>query len=236
MRTIQKAALVIRGGEKGMAIKTLNVNEDILNANDVLAENLKDRFSQSHVFVMNLMSSPGAGKTSVILKIIEALAKKFKIGVIEGDIASDVDSQKIAKTGVDVLQVNTKGACHLDANMILSASNSLGLDGKQLLIIENVGNLVCPAEFQLGEDIKVMILSIPEGHDKPLKYPLMFTESNALILNKVDLLPHTDFDMNELRKTVLAMNPAIEIFPISAKTGEGAEAFTAWLEGKITAK
>jgi len=164
------------------------------------------------------------------------LKKKTRIGVIEGDIASDVDSQKIAKTGVEVLQVNTKGACHLDANMILSASNSLGLDGKQLLIIDNVGNLVCPAEFQLGEDIKVMILSIPEGHDKPLKYPLMFTESNALILNKVDLLPHTDFDMNELRKTVLAMNPAIEIFPISAKTGEGTEAFTTWLEGKIATK
>ena len=219
-----------------MAIKTLNVNEDILNANDVLAENLKNRFSQSRVFVMNLMSSPGAGKTSIILRIIQALANKFKIGVIEGDIASDVDSRKIAETGVDVLQVNTKGACHLDANMILSATNSLGLDGKQLLIIENVGNLVCPAEFQLGEDIKVMILSIPEGHDKPLKYPLMFTESNALILNKVDLLPHTDFDMNELRKTVKAMNPAIQIFSVSAKTGEGAEEFTTWLAEKIAAK
>lgn len=228
--------MVFLGGEKGMAIKTLNVNEDILNANDALAENLKNRFSQSRVFVMNLMSSPGAGKTSIILRIIQALANKFKIGVIEGDIASDVDSRKIAETGVDVLQVNTKGACHLDANMILSATNSLGLDGKQLLIIENVGNLVCPAEFQLGEDIKVMILSIPEGHDKPLKYPLMFTESNALILNKVDLLPHTDFDMNELRKTVMAMNPDIQIFSVSAKTGEGAEAFTAWLAEKIAAK
>ena len=228
--------MVFRGGEEGMAIKTLNVNEDILNANDVLAENLKNRFSQSHVFVMNLMSSPGAGKTSIILRIIQALANKFKIGVIEGDIASDVDSRKIAETGVDVLQVNTKGACHLDANMILSATNSLGLDGKQFLIIENVGNLVCPAEFQLGEDIKVMILSIPEGHDKPLKYPLMFTESNALILNKVDLLPHTDFDMDELRKTVIAMNPAIQIFSVSAKTGEGTEAFTAWLDEKIAAK
>jgi hydrogenase nickel incorporation protein HypB len=235
-RKRQKDGVVVRGGEKIMAIKTLNVNEDILNANDVLAENLKNRFSQSNVFVMNLMSSPGAGKTSIILKIIQALANKFKIGVIEGDIASDVDSRKIAETGVDVLQVNTKGACHLDANMILSATNSLGLDGKQLLIIENVGNLVCPAEFQLGEDIKVMILSIPEGHDKPLKYPLMFTESNALILNKIDLLSHTDFDMSELRKTVMAMNPTIQIFSVSAKTGEGTEAFTAWLAEKIAAK
>jgi hydrogenase nickel incorporation protein HypB len=217
-----------------MAVKTLNVNEDILGANDMLAENLRGRFEASKVFVMNLMSSPGAGKTSLILKIIEALSGKHKIGVIEGDIASDVDARKIQKTNVDVVQINTRGACHLDANMILSATESLGLDGKQLLIIENVGNLVCPAEFKLGENIKVMILSIPEGHDKPLKYPLMFTESNALILNKVDLLPHTDFDMEELRKTVLAMNPAIRIFPLSAKTGEGISDFTGWLESKIS--
>jgi hydrogenase nickel incorporation protein HypB len=217
-----------------MAVKTLNVNEDILGANDMLAENLRGRFEASKVFVMNLMSSPGAGKTSLILKIIEALSGKHKIGVIEGDIASDVDARKIQKTNVDVVQINTRGACHLDANMILSATESLGLDGKQLLIIENVGNLVCPAEFKLGENIKVMILSIPEGHDKPLKYPLMFTESNALILNKIDLLPHTDFDMEELRKTVLAMNPAIQIFPVSAKTGEGISDFTGWLESKIS--
>jgi len=217
-----------------MAVKTLNVNEDILGANDVLAENLRGRFEASKVFVMNLMSSPGAGKTSLILKIIEALSGKHKIGVIEGDIASDVDARKIQKTNVDVVQINTRGACHLDANMILSAAESLGLDGKQLLIIENVGNLVCPAEFKLGENIKVMILSIPEGHDKPLKYPLMFTESNALILNKIDLLPHTDFDMEELRKTVLAMNPSIQIFPLSAKTGEGIRDFTGWLESKIS--
>lgn len=216
-----------------MAVKTLNVNEDILGANDMLADSLRGRFEASRVFVMNLMSSPGAGKTSVILKIIEALSSRHKIGVIEGDIASDVDAQKIQKTNVDVVQINTRGACHLDANMILSATESLGLDGKQLLIIENVGNLVCPAEFRLGENIKVMILSIPEGHDKPLKYPLMFTESNALILNKIDLLPHTDFDMEELRKTVLAMNPAIKIFPVSAKTGEGISDFTGWLESKI---
>ncbi len=217
-----------------MALKILNVNEDILGANDLLAENLRGRFAASKVFVMNLMSSPGAGKTSLILRIIEALSGKHKIGVIEGDIASDVDARKIQATNVDVVQINTAGACHLDANMILSATESLGLDGKQLLIIENVGNLVCPAEFKLGENVKVMILSIPEGHDKPLKYPLMFTESNALILNKIDLLPHTDFNMEELRKTVLAMNPEIRIFPVSAKTGEGIGDFTGWLESKIS--
>lgn len=219
-----------------MPVKTLNVNEDILSANDILAENLKAKFDNSRVFVMNLMSSPGAGKTSLILKIIEALSGKFEIGVIEGDIASDVDAQKVQSTSVDVVQINTKGACHLDANMILSAADSLGLDGKQLVIIENVGNLVCPAEFKLGEDVKVMILSIPEGHDKPLKYPLMFTESNALVLNKIDLLPYTDFSMEELRKTVLAMNPSIQIFPVSAKTGEGMEKLTEWLGNKISSK
>jgi hydrogenase nickel incorporation protein HypB len=216
-----------------MAVKTIDVKEDILSANDLLAENLKNRFEQSGVFVINLMSSPGAGKTSIILKIIEALSNKCKIGVIEGDIASDVDAQKIEKTNAEVVQINTKGSCHLDANMILSATQNLGLDGTGLLIIENVGNLVCPAEFKVGEDIKMMILSIPEGHDKPLKYPLMFTESSALILNKIDLLPYTDFDMEELRNTVTAMNPDIKIFPVSAKTGEGISDLTTWLEGKI---
>jgi hydrogenase nickel incorporation protein HypB len=219
-----------------MAVRTLNVNEDILGVNDLLAGNLKKRFAESKVFVMNLMSSPGAGKTSMILKIIEALSGKYKIGVIEGDIASDVDAQKVQQANIDVVQINTQGACHLDANMISSAAESLGLEGKSLLIIENVGNLVCPAEFNLGEDAKVMILSIPEGHDKPLKYPLMFTESNALILNKVDLLPYTDFNMEELKRTVMAMNPAISIFPVSAKTGEGLADFTNWLETKIAGK
>jgi len=219
-----------------MAVRTLNVNEDILSANDLLAGNLKKKFVDSHVYVMNLMSSPGAGKTSVILKIIQELSRKHKIGVIEGDIASDVDAQKIQKENIDVVQINTKGACHLDANMISRAAESLGLKGKSLLIIENVGNLVCPAEFNLGEDTKVMILSVPEGHDKPLKYPLMFTESRALILNKIDLLPYTDFNMDELRRTVTAMNQSIKIFPLSAKTGEGVSDFINWLDEQILAK
>jgi len=216
-----------------MAVKTLQVNKDILSANDLLADNLRARFDQSKVFVMNIMSSPGAGKTSIILRLIESLSDKFKIGVIEGDIASDVDAQKVQKTKVEVVQINTDGACHLDANMISSAAESLGLKGKDLLIIENVGNLVCPAEFRLGENVKVMILSIPEGHDKPLKYPLMFTESKALILNKMDLLPFTDFNVEELRKTVTAMNPSIRIFPVSAKTGEGIDNLAGWLADQI---
>jgi hydrogenase nickel incorporation protein HypB len=195
-----------------MAIKTVDVMQDILGANDMLAQNLRSRFDRAGVFVVNLMSSPGAGKTSLILKIIGELSGRCGIGVIEGDIASDVDARRVEALNVDVVQINTRGACHLDANMILGASDRLGLDGKQLLIIENVGNLVCPAEFKLGENLKIMILSVPEGHDKPLKYPLMFTESDALVLNKIDLLPYTDFDVEQLRKTVLAMNPGIEIF------------------------
>ena len=216
-----------------MAVKMIDVKGDILSANDMLAEGLRSRFEQAKVFVMNLMSSPGAGKTSIILRIIQSLADRVRIGVIEGDIASDVDARKIEAEKVDVVQINTAGACHLDANMILGVTNALGLDGKGLLIIENVGNLVCPAEFKLGEHVKVMILSVAEGHDKPLKYPLMFTESNALLINKVDLLPYTDFDMDELRKTVLAMNPKIQIFPVSAKTGEGMDRFVGWLEQNI---
>lgn len=218
-----------------MAVRVLNVNEQILNANDKLAEGLRAKFRESGVFVMNLMSSPGAGKTSLILRIIESLAGKHRIRVIEGDIASDVDARKIEQSNVDVVQINTQGACHLDANMIQSAVDNLGLEGRGLLIIENVGNLVCPAEFNLGEHVKVMILSIPEGHDKPLKYPLMFTESHALILNKIDLLPYTDFDLESLRQTVQAMNPSIQIFPVSAKTGEGIADFTGWLAARLDA-
>ena len=216
-----------------MAVRTLNVKEDILGANDNLAERLRARFDEAGLFVMNLMSSPGAGKTSIILRVIKALSGEHKIGVIEGDIESDVDARKIEATDVDVVQINTRGACHLDANMIEGAANALGLDGKGLLIIENVGNLVCPAEFKLGENVKVMILSIPEGDDKPLKYPLMFAESQALILNKLDLLPYTDFDMERLKTTVQAMNPHIKVFPLSAKTGEGVDEFTGWLDQQI---
>lgn len=216
-----------------MSVKTINVNQDILGANDILAETMKSQFQSSNVYVINLMSGPGAGKTSTVIRIIEALSSKYTIGVIEGDIASDVDAQKIQAKGVDVVQINTNGACHLDANMIMSAAKTLGIEGKDLVIIENVGNLVCPAEFNLGENIKLMILSVPEGHDKPLKYPLMFTEANALLINKIDLAPFTDFDMEELQRVVRSMNPAIEIFPLSAKTGEGMDKFFEWLEKKI---
>jgi hydrogenase nickel incorporation protein HypB len=218
-----------------MSVKTINVNKDILGVNESLALNLRKAFETNKTFVINLMAAPGAGKTSTILRLIEDLSEKFKIGVIEGDIASDVDSRKIQEKNIDVVQINTDGACHLDANMITAACSGLGIEGKDLIIIENVGNLVCPAEFNLGENLKVMILSVPEGHDKPLKYPLMFTESQALLINKVDLAPYTDFDMELFQKTVKAMNPSIEMFPVSAKTGEGFGQLTAWIGKRIQA-
>ncbi|MGC8657982.1 MAG: hydrogenase nickel incorporation protein HypB [Desulfomonilaceae bacterium] len=216
-----------------MAVKTINVNKDILGVNEALALSLRKMFEQNNTFVINLMASPGAGKTSTILRLIENLSPDFKIGVIEGDIASDVDSRKIQQKSVDVVQINTDGACHLDANMISAACSGLGIEGKDLVIIENVGNLVCPAEFNLGEDVKMMILSVPEGHDKPLKYPLMFTESHAVLINKVDLAPYTDFDMDEFTKTVRAMNPGIKMFPVSAKTGSGFPELTEWIAQQI---
>jgi hydrogenase nickel incorporation protein HypB len=218
-----------------MSVKTINVNKDILGVNESLALNLRKVFESNKTFVINLMAAPGAGKTSTILKLIEDLSGKFSIGVIEGDIASDVDSRKIQEKNIDVVQINTDGACHLDANMITAACSGLGIEGKDLIIIENVGNLVCPAEFNLGENLKVMILSVPEGHDKPLKYPLMFTESQALLINKVDLAPYTDFDMEQFQKTVKAMNPSIEMFPVSAKTGEGFEQLATWIGERIQA-
>ena len=218
-----------------MSVKTINVNKDILGVNESLALNLRKVFESNKTFVINLMAAPGAGKTSTILRLIEDLSGKFSIGVIEGDIASDVDSRKIQEKNIDVVQINTDGACHLDANMITAACSGLGIEGKDLIIIENVGNLVCPAEFNLGENLKVMILSVPEGHDKPLKYPLMFTESQALLINKVDLAPYTDFDMEQFQKTVKAMNPSIAMFPVSAKTGEGFGQLTAWIGERIQA-
>jgi len=218
-----------------MSVKTINVNKDILGVNESLALNLRKVFESNKTFVINLMAAPGAGKTSTILRLIEDLSGKFSIGVIEGDIASDVDSRKIQEKNIDVVQINTDGACHLDANMITAACSGLGIEGKDLIIIENVGNLVCPAEFNLGENLKVMILSVPEGHDKPLKYPLMFTESQALLINKVDLAPYTDFDMEQFQKTVKAMNPSIEMFPVSAKTGEGFGQLAAWIGERIQA-
>jgi hydrogenase nickel incorporation protein HypB len=206
---------------------------NILEANDRIAAENKRIFHEADVFVMNIMSAPGAGKTSLIEKTIKGLNGKLKIGVIEGDIAGTDDAQKIEGLGIPVVQINTGGACHLDANMIREVIADLPLKDLDLLIIENVGNLVCPAEFKVGEDMKVMLLSIAEGHDKPLKYPLMFQESSALIINKIDLLPYTDADIGKIKKDSLSLNTKLKIFEVSCKTGEGINEWTKWLQSLI---
>jgi hydrogenase nickel incorporation protein HypB len=203
----------------------------ILEANERLAEENRKRFKEAGVYVVNLMGAPGAGKTTLLERTIQGLKDRIKIGVIEGDIAGTDDAERINSTGVPVVQINTGGACHLDANMISEVLPELPLRDLDMLIIENVGNLVCPAEFKVGEDMKAMVLSITEGHDKPLKYPLMFQESSALVLNKVDLLPFLDVDIQKIKKDAISLNPAIKIFEVSCKTGEGLERWIAWLSG-----
>jgi len=203
----------------------------ILEANERIALENRRLFDKAGVYVINLMSGPGAGKTSLLEKTL-SLNTELKIGVIEGDIAGSDDAERIERLGAPVVQINTGGACHLDANMIYEVLHDLPLQDLDLLVIENVGNLVCPAEFKVGEDLKVMVLSIAEGHDKPLKYPLMFRESAALILNKIDLAPYLDVDMHKIKKDALSLNPNLKIFEISCKTGEGLPAWTEWLRTK----
>jgi len=208
----------------------VKVVTNILEANDRIAAENKKIFDEADVYVMNIMSGPGAGKTSLLERTIKEFSGRIKIGVIEGDIAGTDDAQRIEKLGVPVIQINTGGGCHLDANMIREVTDDLPLKDLDLLIIENVGNLVCPAEFKLGEDMKVMLLSIAEGHDKPLKYPLMFQESSALILNKIDLLPYTNVDLEKIRKDSLSLNPKLKIFEVSCKTGQGIQEWTNWVQ------
>lgn len=208
----------------------VKVVTNILEANDRIAAENRKLFSDAGVFVMNIMSGPGAGKTSLLERTIQALAGTLRIGVIEGDIAGSDDAERIEKHGVPVVQINTGGGCHLDANMIREVLDEFPLKELDLLIIENVGNLVCPAEFNLGENMKVMLLSIAEGHDKPLKYPLMFQESSALVLNKIDLAPYTDADLGKIKKDSLSLNPNLKIFEVSCKTGDGIGEWTAWLQ------
>lgn len=214
-------------------MKEIKVMENILSANEALAEENARIFRDKSVYVVDLMSSPGAGKTSLVTRTIEKLKDEFKIAVIEGDIASKIDAEKIQQLGVETVQINTGGACHLDANMIKKALGAISLDGLDLLIIENVGNLVCPASFSLGESLRAMILSIPEGDDKPLKYPAMFAECSGLVLNKIDLLDQCGFDMEKAQQVARSLNPNLTIFPLSCKTGEGLDKWTEWLTGKV---
>lgn len=209
------------------------VVRDILEANERIAAENRRIFDENGVFVVNLMSAPGAGKTSLLERTIDTLSSVIQIGVIEGDIQSSVDAERVSKKGVPAVQINTDGACHLDGNMIQGAFGHLDLKALDLLIVENVGNLVCPAEFNMGEDHKVMILSVTEGEDKPEKYPLMFQESSVLLINKIDLLPYIDCDVGRIKEVSLRINPNLKIFDISCKTGEGIDQWAEWLSSQI---
>jgi len=208
----------------------ISVIKNILEANDRIAQENRAIFDEKGLMVINLMSSPGAGKTCLLEKTINALKDDLRIGVIEGDVQSSQDAERIAKSGIPVVQINTGGACHLDGNMIRDTFQEFNFDALDLLVVENVGNLVCPAEFKVGEDFKAMILSVTEGDDKPAKYPLMFHESKVLLINKIDLLPYVDCSIEKIREEALKINPHMIMFEISCKTGEGLEAWYAWLK------
>jgi len=208
----------------------------VLEANDTIAEQNRELFRQHGNFVINLMGAPGAGKTSLLERTIQALSGELSIGVIEGDISTSLDAERISKKNVPVVQLNTHGACHLDANMIHNAIVHMDLKVLDLLIIENIGNLVCPAEFKVGEDHKVMLSSVPEGDDKPKKYPLMFKESKVLLLNKMDLMGHVDFNLERFKKGVYEVNPHIELFPISCREGAGLEPWMDWIRRRVRKK
>lgn len=219
-----------------MTVKVITVGEDILSANEAKARENKDRLKKHSVMTVNIMSSPGAGKTSTIMNTINRLKDKVRIAVIEGDVASSVDSDKINAMGIPVVQINTGGGCHLDANMVEPALDSLPLEDADLLLIENVGNLICPNGFTLGEDMRVLISSLPEGDDKPLKYPAMFADSDVVLLNKTDLQPHLDFSMDAFRKAVIRLNDDVILLPVSCKTGEGMDAWISLLESSVKDK
>ncbi len=213
--------------------KIIEVKESVFADNDREAARLRQELKQSGTFLLNLMSSPGSGKTTTLLRTIEALKDELRMGVMEADIDSDVDARRIAEAGVKSIQLHTGGMCHLDAGMTEQGLRELSTDDLDLVVLENVGNLVCPAEFDTGAVKNAMILSVPEGHDKPLKYPLIFTVCDALLINKTDVLPYFDFDMDKVVEYAHRRNPRLEIFPVSAKTGEGMDAWCDWLRRQV---
>ncbi len=214
-------------------VRILEIKESVFADNDRQADKLRDELKAKRVFLLNLMSAPGSGKTTTLKGTIARLKGQFKIGVMEADIDSDVDAKAIAETGVKAIQLHTGGMCHLDAEMTRQGIEGLGVEDVDLAILENVGNLVCPAEFDTGASKNVMILSVPEGHDKPLKYPLMFQVCDAVIINKIDVLPYFDFDMDKVREFIKMRNPNAKVFPICAKTGNGMDAWTDWLSEQV---
>ena len=215
-------------------VKILEVKQSIFASNDEQAAALRKELKEKKVFLLNLMSAPGSGKTTTLRRTIAALKDELRIGVMQADIYSDVDARAIAETGAKAIQLHTGGMCHLDAEMTRQGLVGLGEEGLDLVVLENVGNLVCPAEFDTGSVKNVMILSVPEGHDKPLKYPLMFQVCDVVLVNKIDVLPYFDFDMDKCRAYVAMRNPNAKVIPICARTGEGMEEWTRWLKEQVS--
>ena len=215
------------------AYKVLEIKQSVFENNDRQAELLREELKKDRTFLLNLMSSPGSGKTTTVLRTIEALKDEMSIGVLEADIDSEVDARTVSGTGAKVIQLHTGGMCHLDADMTRQGLVGLGTDGMDLVILENVGNLVCPAEFDTGASKNAMILSVPEGDDKPLKYPLMFSIADVLLVNKMDAIGIFDFDLEAVRERVKKLNPNIKVIPICAKTGEGMERWFDWIRTEV---
>ena len=214
-------------------VRVLEIKQSVFTNNDKYADKLRKELKEKGIYLLNLMSSPGSGKTSTLLRLIEELKTYLRIGIMEADIDSDVDAKTIAATGTKTIQLHTGGMCHLDASMTRQGLEGLDPKDTELIILENVGNLVCPAEFDTGAVKNAMILSVPEGHDKPLKYPLMFQVCDMVIINKIDVMPYFDFDMEKCMEYIHMRNPKAKIFPISAKTGEGVDAVANWLRAEV---
>lgn len=214
----------------------ISVSRNILEQNAVKSEELKAKFREQGIFVLNIISSPGSGKTSLLERTLSALGKELKMAVIEGDVLTDNDAQRVAATGAQAVQINTDGGCHLDSSMVSQALDQLDLEGLDILFVENVGNLVCPAEFEVGEDAKIALLSVTEGDDKPQKYPLLFELSKVMVLNKTDLLPYVDFDLERASTFARKLNADIDIFNVSCRTGEGLDDWYDWLRTKVKDK
>ena len=213
--------------------KVIEIKESVFENNDRDADRLREQLKGEKTFLLNLMSSPGSGKTTTLTRTIEKLGEEMRIGVMEADIDSDVDAETIARTGAKTIQLHTGGMCHLDADMTRQGLREMGTEDTDLVVLENVGNLVCPAEFDTGAVKNAMILSVPEGHDKPLKYPLIFQVCDALIINKIDVMPYFDFDLEKVKEFAHMRNPDLKLFPISAKTGEGVDAWCQWLREQV---
>ena len=211
----------------------LTVERKVLEKNDAIASQIRNRLTEHHIFSINLVSSPGSGKTSLVEKTIEKLSGEVQLAVIEGDVQTDLDARRIEALNVPVVQIVTNGGCHLEANLVRDAMEQLDLSSIQLLIIENVGNLVCPSSYDLGEDMKVVLCSTTEGDDKPLKYPAMFRRATALVINKIDLVPYVDCNLAELRQNAMSINPNLQIFEVSCRTGDGLKTWSSWLEHQL---